>query len=97
MTIKRYSKTPVINGNMYGTSYVVSIIRAAVKNNQLNYETIIVQQRERLDSLAAQIYGDGKLWWVLAAASDVGFGLQVPAGTIIRVPNIEETSNLVGE
>ena len=92
MTVRRYSRTPVINGNMYGSCYVVSAL-----NNQINFETIILQQRERLDTLSAQIYGDGKLWWILAAASDIGFGLQVPAGTIIRVPNIEQVSNLVGE
>lgn len=97
MTVRRYSRTPIINGNMYGSCYIVSALRTAIKNNQINFETIILQQRERLDTLSSQIYGDGKLWWILAAGSDIGFGLQVPAGTIIRVPNIEQVSNLAGE
>jgi uncharacterized lipoprotein YbaY len=96
-TIKRYSRTPVLNGSVYGTSYVISFLRTAIRTNQLRYDTIIVHQKERLDTLAAQIYGDGKLWWVLAACSDIGFGLQVPAGTVVRVPNLEDTMKLIGE
>ena len=41
-------------------------------------------------------YKDSRFWWVLAAASDIGWGLQVPPGTIINIPNINQVSIIVG-
>ena len=50
----------------------------------------------RLDILAGTLYGDGRLWWVLAAASNIGWWPQVPAGTLIRVPaDLTEVENLL--
>ena len=57
---------------------------------------MILRERERLDVLAGQIYGDARYWWVLAAASDIGWGLQVPPGTLIRIPQLSDVINLIG-
>jgi nucleoid-associated protein YgaU len=51
---------------------------------------------ERLDVLAGQIYNDARYWWVLAAASDIGWGMQVPPGTVIRIPDLSDIANLIG-
>lgn len=97
MTIRRYSRTPVIDfGKQYGTSQAISAIRKNIKDNNIRYQTIILQGNQRLDTLAGEYYGDGKLWWVLAAASNVGWMLQVPPGTQILVPNLEDVMQYVG-
>ena len=40
----------------------------------------------RLDTLAGLLLGNAKLWWIIAALSGIGWGLQVPAGTRITYP-----------
>ena len=52
----------------------------------MSYSTITLKEGQRLDILAGQRYGDASLWWIIAAASGIGWGLQVPPGTIVRVP-----------
>lgn len=58
----------------------------AVNNQQINYTTHVLESGERLDTLSGQHYGNSSYWWILAAASGIGWGLQVPPGTIIRIP-----------
>ena len=41
---------------------------------------------DRFDILAQTYYGDSNLWWIIAAASGIGWGLQCPPGTVIRIP-----------
>ncbi len=41
---------------------------------------------ERLDTIAADQYGDSQYWWVIASATGIGWCLQVPPGTTIRIP-----------
>jgi len=53
-------------------------------------------QADRLDHIAGQFYGDGRYWWVIAATSDIGWGLQVPEGTIISIVDLREVERLVG-
>lgn len=96
MAFSRYARAPILNlGAKYGTSQAVAIIRAAVKDGSLTTTETVVRGAERLDTLAGSIYGDSRYWWVLAAASNVGWGLQVPPGTIIRIPVLGDVANLV--
>lgn len=51
---------------------------------------------ERLDKLAYEFYQDMTFWWVLAAANGLGKGTYlVPAGTILRIPNIENINDFI--
>ena len=45
-----------------------------------------MKEGERLDQIAGVVYGDSTLWWMIAAASGIGWGLQVPPGTKLRIP-----------
>lgn len=93
MAFSRYSRTPVIGlGQRYGTSTYTSIIRQNINNGNIRYEETILDEGERLDIIAGQVYGDGRLYWIIAAASDIGWTAQVPPGTRIRIPNIEDIS-----
>jgi len=72
-------------------------IRAGIERGEILTEIRILQQGERLGSIAGQVYGDSRLWWVIAAASDVGWGLQVPPGTRLVVPtDLAQVAELVG-
>lgn len=85
--IKRYTYSPRLKGaKQYGTSEAHSIIWNAVENNLVDYTIHIAQENERLDILAGEFYGEGRNWWIIAAASGIGWGLQVPPGTKLKIP-----------
>jgi hypothetical protein len=94
----RYRNSAVLGlGTQYGTSRAVSTIRDGIKKGTIPVvDVTIVSGNQRLDQLAALYYNDSRFWWVLAAASDIGWGLQVPPGTIISVPDINAVAGLVG-
>lgn len=74
---------------------ISSYIRKAVLNDDLNY--IIINKKEgiKLDFYASKYYGDAGLWWIIAAASGIGWWLQIPAGVQLFIPtNIDEIKNL---
>ncbi len=97
MAFSRYARDSIIrNGRAFGTATSVNLIRQAVRSGNLAVEVRVFKQAERLDILAGQEYGDASLWWVIAAASDVGWGLQVPPGTRVVIPvNIDQVAELV--
>ncbi|HNC55205.1 MAG TPA: hypothetical protein PLP33_07165 [Leptospiraceae bacterium] len=87
----RYNKTPLLNfGMQYGTSEFLPKIRKAIESGQIRYEVHILSGKERLDTIAAQYYGDSFKYDILAAASNIGNPLQVPPGTTILIPNLED-------
>lgn len=65
-----------------------SIIRQAVINQNIPSETLVLEEGRRLDQIAGQVYGDSSYWWILAAASGIGWGLQLPPGTLVVVPDL---------
>ena len=97
MTVSRYKNNVRINmGSQLGVSDTVSSLRILIKNGVIPIsEQIIATGDDRLDALAGSIYGDASLWWVLAAASDVGWGMQVPPGTVINVIKISDLGKVV--
>ena len=97
MTIKRYERTPVVGLNFrYGTSFAIPVIRAGIASGTIRTREVILLQTERLDILAGKEYGDGTLWWLIGAASNIGWGLQVPPGTKILIPNLKDVSDVIG-
>jgi len=96
MTTSRYIRSPRLDlGAQFGTSQVIPLVRAAIKNGSIPVKTITVRGAERLDTLAGVLYGDSRYWWVLAIASNIGWGLQVPTDTIINVPDLATIINFV--
>jgi hypothetical protein len=88
MSIGRYNFVKKIRGGKYfGTSYASTIIFNAIERGLIDYTTIELKEKQRLDHLAGVVYNDASYWWVIAAASGIGWGLQVPPGTIIRIPS----------
>ena len=97
MAISRYVRSPILKlSKQYGTSTVIQAIRSAVKSGDIKFVEIILPDGARLDTLAGQFYAAGDLWWAIAAASDIGWGLQVPGGTRIRVPDMKDLLKFIG-
>ena len=97
MAVDRYTRSPILAlGTKFGTSSAHTVIRNAIKSGRLPFNEYVLRGRDRLDTLAGTLYGDSSYWWILAAASDIGWGLQVPVGTIIRVPVLKDALKIVG-
>lgn len=97
MAIKRYSRTPVLGVNkFYGTSRAIQSIRDGISNGSISFTETFLHDGERLDSIAGRVYEDSSLWWIIAAASNIGYALQVPPGTKLIIPNREDVSKVVG-
>jgi len=90
MSLNRYTFSPQgkdIMGKKYkGRSNANYKIFNAVESGAIGCNVHVLEEGERLDYLAGINYGDSSLWWVIAAASGIGYGLQVPPGTILRIP-----------
>ena len=97
MAVSRYENdTLAPSGRVLATNQTIVRIRAGIRNGSISSVTRILTEAERLDIIAARRYGDGRLWWVIAAASGIGWWMQVPAGTHIRVPtNIAQIEALL--
>ena len=94
----RYARAPKIRGGKaYGTYAVCRTIYKAYQVGAIDVNVRTLVEDERLDIIAGEFYGDGTLWWIIAAASGIGWGLQVPAGTHLVVPtDLGQIEALVG-
>jgi nucleoid-associated protein YgaU len=84
----RYSFTPRVGGgSAVGTVSTSSKILDAVQKGKIGFTSVVLKKGQRLDHVSAASYGSSSYWWVIAAASGIGWGLQLPPGTVVRVPN----------
>lgn len=98
MAFSRYTKDGRMRaGTMLSAAQATITIRNAIKTGAVVPVRVMrTSGFNRLDNLAGEMYEDARYWWVLAAASDIGWGLQVPPGTIINVLDINDVKRLVG-
>jgi len=90
MAINRYSfvnSVTINNKTTLATNAISVKIYRACNSGDLPARNYVMQDGERLDILAGKYYGDSQYWWIIAAASGIGWGLQVPPGTLLRIPN----------
>ena len=76
---KEYHATNRIRGVKYSDNDQLFVVDNSCKN--------------RLDKVAQIVYGNSNYWWVLAHANNMFDSFNVPVGTKLRVPPID---NLVG-
>lgn len=75
------------NGESYiSVSNASHRIFKAVERGVLDYDVMVLERGQRLDTIAGYFYEDSGYWWIIAAASGIGYALQVPPGTGIRIP-----------
>ena len=97
MPFSRYARTPVLAyGTQFGTCRAREAVQAAIRNRSITYKTMTLRGAERLDTLAGVVYGDARYWWILAASSGIGWGLQIPPGTLIIIPSLADVAALCG-
>lgn len=98
MAFSRYRSSPILAlGSQYGTNTSIAMVRKAVKQGLIPIvNSFVLNEGQRLDQLAGLYYKDSRYWWIIAAASEVGWGLQVPPGVIIKIPDINAVSSIVG-
>ena len=85
--MNRYrSDRRVRGGKVLATNSSINSIKSGIRNGTIKTRRYKFREGDRLDTIAAKYLGDGRLWWILAACSNIGWGLQVPPGTVIRVP-----------
>ncbi len=46
-----------------------------------------VMTGDRIDVLAHRYFGDANLWWVICDCNSIAFSLEIPTGTILRIPS----------
>lgn len=94
--INRYDTSPILMfGKKYGTSLAASSIREGIKQGRIRYSEIVLPESHRLDIIAGEQYGDGRLYWVIAAASNIGWAPQAPPGTMIKIPVLEDVIKIL--
>lgn len=87
MALSRYANDLRIKGGkLLQSNESIVRIRNAVRRGSVLVQERTLQEGERIDIIAGQLYGDGRLWWIIAAASGIGWMLQVPPGTLLRIP-----------
>ena len=71
-------------------------IRDGIKSGNIDFATRVVSGGERLDTIAGTQYGDSSLWWIIAAANGIGYGMQIKEGRELVVPlNLEQIIILI--
>ena len=86
MATSRYTFVQRINGERVSTTDITTRIYFSCQDNAIGFTLYELKSQERLDHIAAKVYGDGTLWWIIAAASGVGWSLQCIPGTVLRIP-----------
>ena len=74
-------------GKAIGPARASVLLYRAVQNGTLRANKRVLEEGERLDTISFEVYGSPTFWWVIAGASGIGWGLQVPPGTLLRIPN----------
>jgi hypothetical protein len=98
MSVSRYRRTRRLDGGeKLGTSRVSAILFEAARAGRIPCVTYVLKENQRLDHLAGKHLGNGQLWWVIAACSGIGWALQAPPGTRIKIPtDIEKVMVYIG-
>ena len=95
--MKRYKRDQRISGGLLQTAQSVTILRRAREFRLLSLRKIILTKSQRLDQIAYRELGDPHAWWIIAALSDIGWGMQLAPGTILYIPNdLNVIQQLVG-
>lgn len=91
MAISRYDNTPIIDSRFFATQHNYKNIIDAIDNLSIKMIEYVTNSSDRLDTLATRFYDDGRYWWIIAIANDIGWSMQIPAGTLLQIPvNVDD-------
>ena len=87
----RYTNDRTIKaGTTRATNRAAIRLRQAFNAGNIDAITLVTGESLRLDHVAFRYLGDPAMWWTIAALSDIGWGMQLPAGTRLIVPTNSE-------
>jgi len=87
----------MLAGRQYATPRTLGRLQKGIASGRIACKQFVCTELERLDILAGKHYNDSRLWWVIAAASGIGWALQVPPGTRLLIPiKLSDISRIVG-
>ena len=86
MTVSRYYFLPRLDNRFLGTTDQTTTIFNAADAGVIPCVVRQLDANTRLDILAFEAFGDSSLWWIIAAASGIGWAMQLPPGTYVRIP-----------
>ena len=87
----RYTNDRTIkNGTTRVSNRAAIRLRRAFDLGNINAVQVTIGESMRLDHVAFRYLGSASLWWAIAALSDIGWGMQLPAGTRLLVPTSRE-------
>lgn len=84
--LSRYDYVNIIEGKTKSNSECIAIIQRGIDLGEIDFEILTLGGNQRLDTISGQYYGDSSYWWIIAAASGIGWGMQITPGTLIKVP-----------
>ena len=84
--MRRYTRDRQIRGKKLESANTVLALRRSRDLGLIQTRELILKEAQRLDHIAYEQLGNSMHWWIIAAFSDIGWGMQVPAGTILRIP-----------
>lgn len=84
--MRRYTRDIQIRGKKLESAKTVLALRRARDLGLIKTRKLVLKEAQRLDHIAYEQIGNSIHWWIIAAFSDIGWGLQVPAGTILQIP-----------
>ncbi len=81
-----YKEYQIIDDKYYGIPDFVDRDFSDIEGKELE-----IQEGDRMDIIAEQIYGDPNLWKAILIYNDIGYFFAVRPGMIIKLPlNIQE-------
>lgn len=94
----RYNGDGVLfSGEGLRSTRSINAIRRGIKYGAIPKIRVFTSRLgDRLDVIAGDSYGDAKYWWIIAAASEIGWSLQVPPETVIIVPDLKSVERIIG-
>lgn len=78
-----YGRSRVIDGKIFS---VPRYIRENIDFSDIPGKEFLVQEGDRLDIIAEQIYGNPELWREIAVYNNIGYFFDVKPETIIKLP-----------
>jgi hypothetical protein len=96
MASSRYSRAGVLERRFFATQQNYKNLLRGIELGLITTREIITRPKDRLDTIAGNIYGDGRYWWIIAAVNKIGWGMQVPEGSRLLVPTrLEQVMGLI--
>ena len=81
-------------GDLSGRSIINDLFHA-VERGEVRIQITEVSDGRRLDHYAQKYYGNGLNWWIIAAASGIGWWMQITEGIVLNIPtNIEDIEDI---